>query len=568
MILISVIALVFVSRSYFSFLETQLFEERKNHIIEFTEKAAEIVDNVISYTWQQVFACEHIVKTEELTSKEELMDVLASTSDFIDAENSLVLAIDRNGNYYSSDHESGRWSQTELLTAKAEDMQQIVTEVPHKNGTSYFICMERLKKPLRYQESGDVITHLAVAVDIGVMRGKISVKGFEDRCYTYLVNQDGRRIYKYTYADNFIEGYNVLGAFQDFEIVHGGTYEDFIKELEQGHKTAVEFTYEDESGKQQDWFVANAAITSENWSILLFVPTEVLGAASSLLLERTALFFGAVFAVFLTMVVITVVVAMISGADKRLVRQKDEANKLLKTAAEKANSASQAKSDFLSHMSHDIRTPINGIMGMTDIALKNIGDDEKIQDCLKKISGSSQHLLGLINDVLDMSRIESGKTKLNHESFDIRTCIDNCISIIGGQLATRDMELVKDMEDFRHPHLIGDELHLRQVFINILGNSVKFTQDGGKIYFRAGEKEYADGRALFCFELSDTGIGMKEEFVSRLFDAFSQEDDGTRTTYKRTDGGYAGGCGGNRGLFVSCNRAIFEEAWDGQRGCD
>ncbi|MDE7016965.1 MAG: hypothetical protein K2P65_05225 [Lachnospiraceae bacterium] len=121
-----------------------------------------------------------------------------------------------------------------------------------------------------------------------------------------------------------------------------------------------------------------------------------------------------------------IVVTMIASADKKIVKQKDEANKLLKVAADQANSANQAKSDFLSHMSHDIRTPINGIMGMTDIALKHIGDQDKVYECLKKISGSFQHLLGLINDVLDMSRIESGKTKVNHESFDIRTCIDNC----------------------------------------------------------------------------------------------------------------------------------------------
>lgn len=138
-----------------------------------------------------------------------------------------------------------------------------------------------------------------------------------------------------------------------------------------------------------------------------------------------------------------------------------------------------------------------------------------------------------------MSRIESGKTKANYESFDIRTCIDNCISIIGGQLTTRDMELVKEIEEFQHPHLIGDELHLRQVFINILGNSVKFTPDGGKIYFRAREKEYEDGRAFYQFKLIDTGIGMKEEYLPHLFDAFLQEDDGTRTTYKGTGLGMA-----------------------------
>ncbi len=538
-ILSAVILLVIVSGNYFSFLEKQLFEERKNHIVEFTDKASEIVDSVIEYSWQQVSACEYVVKSKELISEEELLKVLGSMSDFLDETNSLVLAIDKHANYYSSDYNSGRWTQTDLLTSKTESRQQIVTEIPHKNEKSYFIFIERMETPLKIGADKKEITHLAVAVDIEVMREKISVKGFKDKCYTYLINKDGRRLYKYTYTDNFIEGYNVLSAFEDFSIINGGTYDNFIYQLEQGRNTALEFEYTSQNQKKQNWFVANAALHSENWQILLFVPTKVLGADSKLLLDRTIQFFVVASIVLFAMVVLVIIVTIISKEDKRLVKQKDEANELLKTAVNQANSANQAKSDFLSHMSHDIRTPINGIMGMTDIALKNIGNQDKILDCLKKISGSSQHLLGLINDVLDMSRIESGKTKVNHESFDIRTCVENCASIIGGQLSTRNIELIREFDDFEHPLLIGDELHLRQVFINILGNAVKFTLDGGKIYFRAIEKEHTEEKALFRFELRDTGIGMKEEFLPHLFEAFAQEDDGMRTTYKGTGLGMA-----------------------------
>ncbi|MCI9369155.1 MAG: response regulator [Lachnospiraceae bacterium] len=538
-IVIAVILLIIVSANYFPFLEKQLFEERKNHIMEFTDKASEIVDSVIEYSWQQVSACEYVMKSRELVSEEDLLEMLASMSDFIDETNSLVLAIDKNANYYSSDHSNGRWTQTELLTSKTDSRQQIVAEIPHKNNESYFVFIERLKAPVEIGANKAVITHLAIAVDIQVMREKISVKGFGDKCYTYLINKDGKRLYKYTYTDNFIEGYNVLSAVENFSIINGGTYDNFLYQLERGKNTALEFEYAGENQKKQNWFVANAPLQSENWQILLFVPTRVLGADSKLLLNRTIQFFVVASAVILFMIVIVIIVTIISKQNRRLVRQKDEANQMLKAAVNQANSANQAKSDFLSHMSHDIRTPINGIMGMTDIALKNIGNQEKILDCLNKISGSSQHLLGLINDVLDMSRIESGKTKVNHEGFDIRTCIENCVSIIGGQLSTRNIELIREIDDFEHPLLIGDELHLRQVFINILGNSVKFTLDGGKIYFCATEKEYTEDKALYRFELRDTGIGMKEEFLPHLFEAFAQEDDGMRTTYKGTGLGMA-----------------------------
>lgn len=537
-IIAAVMILTVISRNYFTFLEVQLFEERKSHIVEFTDKASEIVDGVIQHSWQQVSACRHIINSEEIASEDELLNLLASTTDFIDSSNTLVLAYDTMGNYYASDRSVGRWPQTEMLTAHSEKMQQVVAEVPHKGGSAYFVFMEQLEQPVAVWDDS-TITHLAVAVDIETMRERISVSGFGDQCYTYLINEDGRRMYKYTYADNFIEGYNVLRAIQDFQVIHGGTCDEFVRQMEQGTNGALEFIYTNPDGTKQNWFVANAPIIAENWQVLLFVPTQVLGADTALLLDRTTWFFMIVSLVFLALAVVIIIIMMISRADKRLVRQKDEANQMLKTAAEEANSANQAKSDFLSHMSHDIRTPINGIMGMTDIALKNIGNQDKVQDCLMKISGSSQHLLGLVNDVLDMSRIESGKTKVNHESFDIRTCINNCASIVGGQLATRDLVLKCEIGDFEHPLLIGDELHLRQVFINILGNSVKFTPDGGTIYLRAMERESAEGRALFRFELADTGIGMKEEFIPHLFEPFAQEDDGMRTTYKGTGLGMA-----------------------------
>ena len=539
LILLMVVVMVTVSGNYLRFLDAQLFEERKGHIIEFTDKAAQIVDSVITYSWQQVYACEHMLNMEVIHSKEELMDSVASATDFIDEASSLVLAFDGDGNYYCSDRKSGVWQQRELLAADADSKQQLVTMVPHRDDMVYFLCIKRLEEPVKFQDGSGQITHLALAVDLGAVQGKITVKGFGDKCYTYLINGEGMWLFRYTFAHGFIEEEDVIASVEDCEIIHGGTIDEFVQEVEQKGHSALEFKYTESDGSEQKWFVANAVVTAENWHVLLFVPTAVLGADSDILLERTLRFFAMVSIVFLVMTVIIIIVIMIGRADKQLVRQKEEANRLLQNAAEQANSASQAKSDFLSHMSHDIRTPINGIMGMTDIAMKNIGNDDKIRDCLNKISGSSQHLLGLINDVLDMSRIESGKTRVKYESFDIRTCIDNCISIIGGQLATRDLEMVRDLGKFQYPCLLGDEMHLRQIFINILGNSVKFTPDGGRICFQAWEKEWTDEEVLYRFELSDTGIGMKEEYLPHLFEAFSQEDDGTRTTYKGTGLGMA-----------------------------
>ena len=164
------------------------------------------------------------MKTRKINSEEKLLEALVSTADFIDSQNSLVLAIDQSANYYASDAAKGRFSQTEFLTEESGDSQQIVTEIPHKNGNTYFVCMERLKEPIMFT-AGKKITHLAVAVDIDVMRDRSAVKGYGDLCYTYLVNDDGRRLYKYTYANNFIEGYNILNALENVDIRNGGTYQ-------------------------------------------------------------------------------------------------------------------------------------------------------------------------------------------------------------------------------------------------------------------------------------------------------------------------------------------------------
>ncbi len=218
--------------------------------------------------------------------------------------------------------------------------------------------------------------------------------------------------------------------------------------------------------------------------------------------------------------------------------EREKARAQIEEALKKAEAASQAKTTFLSNMSHDIRTPINGIMGMVTIARQE-EMSPKAANCLEKIDGASHHLLSLINDVLDMSRIESGKTVIEFEPIDIRTLVDNCSSIIQGQLQSRDIEYTVNYADIKNPNLLVDSLHLRQVLINILGNAVKFTPDGGKISFDVTETESDGEYTELKFVVSDNGCGMKPEFLEHIFEAFSQENGGSRAKYKGTGIGMA-----------------------------
>lgn len=195
----------------------------------------------------------------------------------------------------------------------------------------------------------------------------------------------------------------------------------------------------------------------------------------------------------------------------------------MREAYHAAESANQAKSNFLSNMSHDIRTPMNAIMGMTAIAAMNIDNTERVKDCLNKITLSSQHLLGLINEVLDMSKIESGKMNLSEEEFNLSDVVENIIAMFLPQTQGKQQIFKVNIADVAHEEVIGDSMRLQQIFVNIIGNSVKFTPAGGRITLNIAEKSSGmHGYGCYVFTFEDTGIGMEESFLEHLFEPFTR----------------------------------------------
>lgn len=210
-------------------------------------------------------------------------------------------------------------------------------------------------------------------------------------------------------------------------------------------------------------------------------------------------------------------------------------NEELKTAIREAEKANQAKTEFLSHMSHDIRTPINGIMGMLNIAEKNPEDLERQADCRGKIKTSASHLLSLINDVLDISKLESGNVEIASECFDLRELLQNCSVIVGGQATERRIKLTTEFDEpgcLVHEYFMGSPLHIKQILINIAGNAVKYNKPNGSVHFTCFERSEESGVAQVCFEISDTGIGMSKEYIKHIFEPFTQEGGGSRTNYQ------------------------------------
>ena len=220
-------------------------------------------------------------------------------------------------------------------------------------------------------------------------------------------------------------------------------------------------------------------------------------------------------------------ILLIDGAFFLHLRQEDQrVQSLLRDALTQAEVASQAKTSFLSNMSHDIRTPMNGIIGMTAIAAAHLDDPVRVQDCLKKITAASKHLLSLINEVLDMSKIESGKVDLQEEAFNFSDLIENLLSMTRPQLKEHGHELHVEITDVEHEQVIGDSLRIQQAFVNLMGNAIKYTPNGGRIDLRITEKPAGQQR-LACYEIvfQDNGIGMTREFQERIFEPFARAQD-------------------------------------------
>ena len=209
------------------------------------------------------------------------------------------------------------------------------------------------------------------------------------------------------------------------------------------------------------------------------------------------------------------------------IKKELEAQHALQEAYDAAEAANRAKSDFLQTMSHDIRTPMNGIIGMTAIAAAHIDDKERVQDSLQKITHASRHLLALINEVLDMSKIESGKVSLAEEEFNLSDLVDNLLTMTRPQVEEHEHELKVNIQDVEHELVIGDSLHIQQAFVNLMSNAIKYTPNGGKINLSIREIP-CNQEKVGCYEFvfQDNGIGMSEEFLQHIFEPFSRAEDG------------------------------------------
>lgn len=331
--------------------------------------------------------------------------------------------------------------------------------------------------------------------------------------YSHIIRYDGSYVIKNTdsQADNYFTRVR-----NEFSAGDGGNIEEYIKELQTAISEERDYSsvlmLENESRH-----IYCTKLSDSEWYLVSVMPYGELDATvSSLDTQRTILFIGC-FGIIL-LLLLTIFSVYFNMTKKQL--------KEINEAREEAILANKAKSEFLSNMSHDIRTPMNAIVGMTAIASSNLDDRQKVEDCLKKITVSSKHLLGLINDVLDMSKIESGKLTLNIHQVSLRETMDSVVNIVQPQVKEKNQNFDIFIQDIISEEVYCDSIRLNQVLLNFLSNAIKFTPEGGTIHVSLLEEKspVSQNHVRIHLRVKDDGIGMTPEFQENIFESFTRED--------------------------------------------
>ena len=332
--------------------------------------------------------------------------------------------------------------------------------------------------------------------------------------YSHLIAKDGTFVIRNSdaYRDNYFERTEAI-----IDDENGKDAKEFNRELKEAMEKDQDYsTVLWTNGQENHIYCARISADME-WYLISVMPSGVLNDTISGLDEQRFRIVSASFAIiFLTLLSILIMYHQLS---KKQLREQEKSR-------QEAIRANMAKSDFLSSMSHDIRTPMNAITGMTEIALKNLHDPERIKDYLEKIKLSNKHLLGLINDVLDMSKIESGKMKLNLAPMSLREVMDDIVNIVRPQVRERQQSFDIFIHDIISENVCCDEIRLNQVLLNLVSNALKFTPEKGSVWIYLYQKPSEKGEDYIQTHMvvEDTGIGMSEEFQKKIFDTFERED--------------------------------------------
>ena len=391
-----------------------------------------------------------------------------------------------------------------------------------------------------YTINGETYTAIGTLYDHSKLDSMLSVKSYNGNAYLFMLDNDGNITYTNQKEDKFFRNYFLLKHLKGDQAITEEEADSLQKKLD-GREQGVELL-----GSDKPYYLGYCPIENNNTMLICIVEKSVVDNVlrdyQKTIVFETILMAGFILLLFAGLFysisrrslaeqkaeyekrnneIQTQAMKEMEESNKKLKKAKDITTEALQTA----ENANKAKTDFLSNMSHDIRTPMNAIIGMTSLIRHDAGNKAKVIEYADKIDISSQHLLGIINDVLDMSKIEAGKTVFKYTDFSILDFITELNTIFHSQIDEKNQTLTIIKENIRHEWVNGDQVHLMQIFSNLLSNAVKYTQEGGKIQFLVEECETKSSvYAKYRFLVSDNGMGMSADYKDTIFDAFTRAE--------------------------------------------
>ena len=406
-----------------------------------------------------------------------------------------------------------------------------------------------------YTINGETYTAIGTLYDHSKLDSMLSVKSYNGNAYLFMLDNDGNITYTNQKEDKFFRNYFLLKHLKGDQAITEEEADSLQKKLN-GREQGVELL-----GNGKPYYLGYCPIENNNTMLICIVEKSVVDNVlrdyQKTIVFETILMAGFILLLFAGLFysisrrslaeqkaeyekrnneIQTQAMKEMEESNKKLKKAKDITTEALQTA----ENANKAKTDFLSNMSHDIRTPMNAIIGMTSLIRHDAGNKAKVIEYADKIDISSQHLLGIINDVLDMSKIEAGKTVFKYTDFSILDFITELNTIFHSQIDEKNQTLTIIKEDIRHEWVNGDKVHLMQIFSNLVSNAVKYTQEGGKIQFLVEECETKSSvYAKYRFLVRDNGIGMSADFKETIFDAFTRAESSVTNKIQGTGLGMA-----------------------------
>lgn len=422
-----------------------------------------------------------------------------------------VYLMEDNGTLYSSSYVrlgADEHAYDELMADGREHFAMLYDDANGRLETTKESLIFGIRLPAT-EIGGRTFVAMLARSDLSTISNQLVIESFDGQGVSSVVNARGYYIVSASPATDLAGRDNFYDMLEAGRIEDGVTVEDVRRNIAEGESFVINCV----TSAGEHLVMSFAPVAGTEWSFIMAVPTEVFNQRFAPFIAMTVGMIGAM------MVVISIMLAVIYRFMKQSIQARAEA---------------VARTEFLSNMSHEIRTPLNGIIGLNHLMERHIDDAEAMREYVGRLGKAAQYLLLLVNDILDVSKLQAGKVELVSEPFDLNALIDNVCSMQRGPMADRGIrfELSRAV---RRPRLLGDEVRLSQVLMNILSNAVKFTPEGGCITVKVNEAVYASGEtALLTVSVADTGCGMTKEFADHIFDAFTQERNRNSDSQKGT----------------------------------